>query len=446
MKSLSYSLFATSYLVTEWFKRRFTALGVGTVACLLVTAIVGIDTKQTMAYQIFAFICAMLLLAILWSWRFSDRFSLTRALPRLGTVGVKLRYSITVENRTAKVQTGLQLKEEFTDPRPTPKQFQHYLRSFVRKGRFVSLSVRYYRWLNLVKRNQGAILGKAASIPTLQPRSASKVTVEFMPTRRGTVRLRGATVLRADPLGLFNACQTIACSQSILILPKRYQVPQFELPGTRKSQSGTVSLASSVGDSAEFMSLRDYRPGDPLRKIHWKSWAKTDKPVVIEEQAEHFVRHALVLDTFTSSKSSNSEIFEETVSVAASFACDLQTQESLLDLMFVADTAYTFTAGRSLGNTEQMLSILAGVQPCQNKNFTDLTNSIIKRSQLMSGCICVLLNWDEERQNLVRYLESQRIPALILIVTEHEPKELFKFSHVQWLEPNNIQQSLSKLQ
>ena len=445
MKSLSYSLFATSYQITEWFQRRFTPLGVGALACLLVTAIVGVDTKQTMAYQVFAFILSMLLVAVLWSWCFSDRLSLTRALPRLGTVGVKLRYSIAVENRTSKVQTGLQLKEEFADPRPTLGQFRRYLRSFSRKSRFVSLSVRYYRWLNLVKRNQGAILDKATDIPTLQPRTTNKVTVELMPTRRGTVRLRGATILRSDPLGFFNACQTVSCPQSMLILPKRYQVPQFALPGTRKAQSGTVSLASSVGDSAEFMSLRDYRPGDPLRKIHWKSWAKTDRPVVREEQAEHFVRHALVLDTFMRATSNNLEIFEEVVSVAASFACDLQTQESLLDLMFVADTAYTFTAGRSLGNTEQMLSILAGVQPCQEKSFQDLSESVIKRSKLMSGCICVLLDWDEARQMLIRYLESHRIPVLVLVVTDQEPKLSNEFARVNWLNPDNIQQSLLKL-
>ena len=79
--------------------------------------------------------------------------------------------------------------------------------------------------------------------------------------------------------------------------------------------------------------MRDYRPGDPLRRIHWRSWAKTDKPIVKEYQDEFFVRHALILDTFQ--KEAYGDVFEEAISVAASFACTMGTQDSLLDLMFI---------------------------------------------------------------------------------------------------------------
>ena len=63
-------------------------------------------------------------------------------------------------------------------------------------------------------------------------------------------------------------------------------------------------MASSVGESEEFVSLRDYRRGDPMRHIHWKSWAKTGKPIVKEFQDEFFVRHALILDTFAGGEQS----------------------------------------------------------------------------------------------------------------------------------------------
>jgi len=85
-----------------------------------------------------------------------------------------------------------------------------------------------------------------------------------------------------------------------------------------------VALASNVGQSEEFVSLRDYRRGDPLRHIHWRSWAKAGKPVVKEFEDEFFVRHALVLDTFIDDP--HSELFEEAVSVAASFASTVLTQ------------------------------------------------------------------------------------------------------------------------
>ena len=83
-------------------------------------------------------------------------------------------------------------------------------------------------------------------------------------------------------------------------------------------------MAANIGHSDEFVSLRDYRRGDPVRHIHWRSWAKTGMPIVKEFEDEFFVRHALVLDTF--SDEPHSELLEEAVSVAASFACSVLTQ------------------------------------------------------------------------------------------------------------------------
>lgn len=442
MKSLLYRLFYTSYNFTQWFQKRFTALGIGVLVCLLISVIVGIDTKKTMAYQIASFITAMLGIGMVWSWRFSDRFTVSRTLPKFGTVGVSLYYSILVQNRTHKKQIGLKLRENFAEPRPTKAQFTKYLRTFNNKSGFVSLSVIYYRWLKLIKRNRGATT-ETVELPTIEPRSTVKAMVRLNPSRRGVVRLAGVTIARPDPLSLFSACKTLILPQSILILPKRYQTPPFELSGARKAQSGNVSLASSVGDSEEFMSLRDYRPGDPLRRIHWKSWAKIGKPVVKEEQAEFFVRHALILDTFQAVEYSN--LLEEAVSVAASFACDFQTQESLLDLMFVGERAYSFTSGRGLGNTEQMLEILASIRACQDKSFETLTSTVIDRLSLLSGCICVLIAWDEERKKLVRYLQGLKVPTLVLIVSETEPEDRFKFDNLHWLEMGKIQEGLMRI-
>jgi hypothetical protein len=220
------------------------------------------------------------------------------------------------------------------------------------------------------------------------------------------------------------------------------------LPGSRRYQSGGIALASSVGDSEEFRALRDYRPGDSLRKIHWKSWAKIGKPIVKEEQDEFFVRHALILDNFQQEK--YSQLLEEAISVAASFACEVQTQESLLDLMFVGTEAYCFTFGRGLSHTDKMLEILASVVPCQEKSFDYLTPVIMKRTEILSGCICVFIAWDASRQKLVNYLRAARIPTLVLILAK-DKNELDlkpvadKLMNVQVLELGKIQEGLMQI-
>jgi len=113
-----------------------------------------------------------------------------------------------------------------------------------------------------------------------------------------------------------------------------------------------VALASTIGEAEEFVGLREYRPGDPLQRVHWKSFARTGKPIVKEFQDEFFERHALVLDTSTDR--GEDIAFEEAVAVAASFVYAIDTQECLLDLLFVGAAVHTYTGGRGQLRAEHL--------------------------------------------------------------------------------------------
>jgi uncharacterized protein (DUF58 family) len=409
MNRLLYRLFRLSYGLRRWFIRRFTPSGLMVLVSLVISAVVGMDTNQSLAYQIFTFLCALVTVAISVSQFFRFRFSAERVLPRFGTAGTPLKYSIVLQNQTRKRQSGLILSEVFAESYPSFKEFM--ASSAGRKNKRGKSAARFPGILL----HRPPATAKDIDLPVLQPGQAAKITVEVQPMQRGVLRLKGLTVACSDPLGLFKACVTRSLPQSILILPKRYQLPPINPPGLRRHQSGRVALAASVGDSEEFRALRDYRPGDSPRKIHWKSWAKVGRPIIKEEQEEYFVRHALMLDTFQ--QESHSEILEEAVSVAASFACEVRTQESLLDLMFIGLESHCFTAGRGLGDTDRMLELLASVVPCQDKSFDNLLPSVLERLSLLSGCICILLAWDESRRALVQHLQKMRIPTMICVMT-----------------------------
>jgi uncharacterized protein (DUF58 family) len=259
-----------------------------------------------------------------------------------------------------------------------------------------------------------------SEVPAILPDAEVETECRVVPLRRGVLRFAGANLVRLDPFGLCRSFSRIAVPQSTLILPRRYPLPPIALPGARKYQEGGVALASSIGRSDEFVSLREYRRGDPYRHIHWRSWAKAGKPIVKEFEDEFFVRHALILDTFTDEPSG--EIFEEAVSVAASFASTLETQESLLDLLFVGDHAYCFTAGRGLAHSDQMLEVLAAVRPTGEQPFDKLEQLVLDHSNVVSGCVCVMLAWDEPRQQLIRRLRMLNVPVLVLLITESGAK------------------------
>jgi len=438
---LLYHLFCLSYEIQKWLFKRFTPGGIAILVCLLAAAVVGLDTKQTMAYQIFTFLLATLIIAITFSFYFRIKLKVERTLPRFATVGVKLSYRIALTNESKHPQIGLKFIEEITIKKISLINFKRIYLSAKKKVK--SLSLIYFSWLKAISYQKKAKT-KVIDLPTLKAQNTVTIKGEITPNCRGRINLSGINILRPDPFNLFNAIKIIKLPQSILVLPKRYQLPSINLPGSRMSQSGSASLASSVGDSEEFIAVREYRPGDPFRKIHWKSWAKTGNPIIKEEQSEYFVRHTLILDNFQ--PQSQSAILEEAISVAASFACNLHTQESLLDLMFIGSKSFCFNSGRGLGSSEQMLEILAGVSACQDKTFDYLTAALELRLSILSGCICIFIAWDEAREKLIQRLQAAKIPLLILLIAKSEQQyQDLNLENLHVLPLGKIQESLMSI-
>ena len=439
-----YRSYRTVAGLRHWGYRRFTRAGMTVLAGLVVGVVLGPDSDNNVAYQGFAFLLLLLVLACGSSFFFRARFSAHRVLPRFGTVGSPLTYTVALRNLTGRTQTGLVVLENLADPRPSFQDWLAVQLAYEKRARS-------FRFSQNRRANPFRLAHcKISPIPPAPSKKEIRVQCQLTPLRRGVLRLESLGVARADPLGLFRAFTEVSLPQSVLILPKRYPLPPIALPGSMKYQQGGVALASNVGQSDEFIALRDYRQGDPLRHIHWRSWARAGKPVVKEFEDEFFVRHALVLDTFTGH--AHSEAFEEATSIAASFACTIQTQESLLDLLFVGADSYCFTAGRGIAHGEQLLEILASVRPSRDRTFQTLERLVLSHISKVSGCIFVLLGWDEPRRAFVKKVQAMGIPSLVLVVTESDPSKLASIAataerpeRFAVLECGKIEQGLAQL-
>ena len=404
--------------IRYWGYRRFTRAGLLVLAGLLLATVLGPDTDNNVVYQGFSFLLLLLVLAFCSSFFFRGRFSAERVLPRFGTVGAPLIYTVAVRNLTRRPQSGLAVLENLTDARPSFPDWLAVRLAYEQRAR----SFRFSQ----TKRSNPFRLAhlKINQVPRIPAGQEVRVQCELTPLRRGLLPLESLGVGRADPLGLFRGFSEVRLPQSVLILPKRYPLPLIALPGTLKYQQGGVALASNVGQSDEFVALRDYRQGDPLRHIHWRTWARLGRPVVKEFEDEFFVRHALVLDTFTGH--THTEAFEEATSIAASFACTIQTQESLLDLLFVGSESFCFTAGRGVAHGDQLLEILASVRPSRERSFETLARLVLNHIPKVSGCIFVLLAWDEARREFVKRVQALGVPLLVLVVVESDGEKLLK--------------------
>lgn len=436
------ALSSVRHAISRWF----TPAGKFVLAGLVATAVIGLDTNKNVAYQAFTFLAALLLVSFIANRFFTADIALMRDLPRFGTVGQALPYRLHLRVIGRKPLRGLLFRENLADPRPALAQFRKRVEIAVAQGSRWTRDPWYLHWGALVRANQPA---EAASypLPALEPGNGTELRVDILPLKRGRLRFTTASFSRTDPFGLLNTYLTVPSEQSIPVLPKRYPLPDIRLPGTRAYQHGGVSLSTSVADSEEFQSLREYRPGDPVRLIHWKSAARAGKPVIREYQDEFFVRHALVLDTFMTTD--RPDLFEEAVSVAASFACTVQTQESLLDLMFVGDKAYCETAGRGQGLIEHLLEVLAGVQVCRDKPFSVLHRLVVSRRFSLSGCVCILLAWDEARKEFISHLNTLGVPTMVIVLTDNAsfnlPESDERPAWLHALELGKIEEGLARL-
>lgn len=417
MRRLLYRNFRLVHRLSERFRRRLTPGGSLVFGGIIASGIFGIDTQQTLAYQIFTITVSLMLVALFCTATFRCRLRLRRLLPDYATAGQALKYRVQVENRGPVLQQDLLLIDELETRFPEFSEFATARDPDDEKRNWFDRIVGYPRLVSLLRHTRGGSI-PIRTIPAVPAFDRSDLEIEFTPLRRGYLRFAGASIARPDPLGLFRALQHFQAEASLLVLPHTYRVPRQQLPGRRKYQEGGMSLASSVGDSQEFLSLRDYQPGDPLRAIHWRSYAKRGKPVVKEFQDEFFVRQGLVLDTFV--ENATLAVFEEAVSVAASFQLAMQQQDALLDLIFVGDRSYRYTSGRGLGSAAKMLEVLACVQPCLDQPFSRLEDLLMQHAGEISGLILILLDWDEKRRNLIRKLRAVGTPMLTFRITAGE--------------------------
>jgi len=206
---------------------------------------------------------------------------------------------------------------------------------------------------------------------------------------------------------------------------------EFVVPVGRKYQPGGIPLASTTGDAIEFVGTREYREGDPIKNIHWRSWARRGEPVVKEYQEEYFCRIALVLDTFLpappgrSNPAGRSELrtFESAVSVVASVADFFSRSEYIVDILAAGPDIYEVSTGRSLGYLENILDVLAYLEPCFDPPFAAIGPHLYEKLSQITTVVAVLLDWDSARENFLRRVKSEGAAVRVLLVHEGPTRE-----------------------
>ncbi|MGI8433420.1 MAG: DUF58 domain-containing protein [Nocardioidaceae bacterium] len=171
-------------------------------------------------------------------------------------------------------------------------------------------------------------------VDQLRPRWSRSMEYAVRSELRGRYRIGPLSVRLSDPFGFVELTRSFTSMSSLVVTPAVVPLPAVRLSGDWMGSGDNRPRAFSTAGTEDVM-VREYRMGDDLRRIHWRSTARTDELMVRREEQPHQSRATLLLDTRASAHRGTGAAasFEFAVSAAASIGAHLATENFLVRLI-----------------------------------------------------------------------------------------------------------------
>jgi len=186
--------------------------------------------------------------------------------------------------------TDLQAARSVSDAQPTPGEPVEVELTLTNTG---SSSLTDVRVIDGVPEELAVVEGSPRCCTSLRPNESATLSYAVM-AKRGTYTFDAAAV-RVRTLSASDEVTvdlpvagdgTLTCSNTVSEVP----MADATLP-----RAGTLPTDTG-GSGLEFHSTRSYQPGDPVNRIDWRRYAKTDELTTIDYREEQAVRTVLVVD------------------------------------------------------------------------------------------------------------------------------------------------------
>lgn len=232
-----------------WFVRRtvrVTRVGGFYILLVIAMAFAAVNTGANLLYLVFAMLLAMLLVSGFLSESGLRKLSVTAAVPPATEAGAVIAVPVTITNRK-RWSVSFALRVE---PRGRP----------------------------------GLEIVSGGYAPKVGARRSAEARVRVRFARRGRHPLGHIRVSTGFPFGFVRHAWWHATDTICTVLPRIGRLRRLPLP----SPAGPLSQSTHAQGRGEdeFHALREYRPGDNPRRIHWRSSARMQRLLVREQRAE----------------------------------------------------------------------------------------------------------------------------------------------------------------
>ena len=115
-------------------------------------------------------------------------------------------------------------------------------------------------------------------------------------TNRGGFNLGPTKITSGDPFGIFRLSKSFPATASLIVLPMLFPVAEFLSP-PGLLPGGKAIRRKSIDVTPHAAGIREYVPGDPMKRIHWPTSVRRGQLMVKEFEQDPQAEVWLFLDT-----------------------------------------------------------------------------------------------------------------------------------------------------
>ncbi len=127
-----------------------------------------------------------------------------------------------------------------------------------------------------------AVVPIAAASSRVPGRSRAHLELVRATVRRGAFEGGPVTLRSGAPFGFFRAERTTEVETPVVVVPSWFEMRSFPILEPSSFPADVLHERARTGAGQEYLGVREYRPGDPQRAVHWRSTARVGQLVVRE--------------------------------------------------------------------------------------------------------------------------------------------------------------------
>ncbi|MCE5227971.1 DUF58 domain-containing protein [bacterium] len=182
---------------------------------------------------------------------------------------------------------------------------------------------------------------------------------------RGHYFIGPVRIHAADPLGIFMHDEELGCITPLIIYPRADPLPDYTVPGDLAQAGASMNFVQRVGVGEEVLGVREYFPGDPPGRIHWRTSARRGQLHVIELDRPIQSELAVMLDMSRRSRYGLGAEASTELSIRAATSVLTRAHETRhrFSLAYVQHEPVTIPAGAGMAHLHMLLDRLAILNP-----------------------------------------------------------------------------------